>query len=266
MQVALVPRALAARAAVPAGAGNAVLSAWTWLVFSVSLLACFALQLVSVPLTWPFDRRRAVTGRLIRLSAVVTTALTPGWRFRVVLPSPRPRPRRTVVIANHSSSADPFLLSHLPWEMKWLSKASMFRVPVGGWCMALAGDVAVVRGDRGSGGKALEHLARWLEKDMPVMIFPEGTRSADGVLGEFKDGAFRLALEVGADILPMGSAGTEKAIRKHSWRIGRVHAVLRVGEPITTAGLTMADLESLKARARVAVEQLVREARAEAAG
>jgi len=262
MQHVEAHRGLTARVAAPAGVGNALLSSWTWLVFSVSLLLCFVLQLVAVPLTWAFDRRRVVTGRLIRLTAVVTTALTPTWRFRVVLPTPAPRPRRTVVIANHASSADPFLLSHLPWEMKWLSKASMFRVPVGGWCMALAGDVAVVRGDRGSGGKALERLARWLARGMPVMVFPEGTRSIDGVLGEFKDGAFRLAIEAGADILPMGSAGTEKAIRKHSWRIGRARAVVKVGEPISTAGLGLDDLDALKARARAAVERLVLEARA----
>lgn len=266
MQVVDAPGQLTARLVTPVGVVNAILSAWTWFVFSVSLIVCFVVQLISVPLTWPFDRRRAITGRLIRLTAVATTACSPGWRFRVRLPTPAPRPRRTVVIANHNSSADPFLLSHLPWEMKWLSKASMFKIPVGGWCMALAGDVPVLRGDRGSGGKALGMLARWLDKDMPVMIFPEGTRSIDGVLGEFKDGAFRLALETGADILPMGTAGTEKAIRKHSWRVARAHAVVKVGTPIPTAGLTPADLDALKARARKAVEELVREARAETAG
>jgi 1-acyl-sn-glycerol-3-phosphate acyltransferase len=264
MQVVESGRSLTARVANPVGVGNAVLSSWTWFVFGSSLIVCFFLQVLLAPLTWPFDRRRVITGRLIRLTAVVTTALTPVWRFRVVLPTPRPRPRRTVVIANHRSSADPFLLSHLPWEMKWLSKASMFKIPFGGWCMALAGDVAVLRGDRGSGGKALGQLARWLDKGMPVMIFPEGTRSGDGALGEFKDGAFRLALETGADLLPMGTVGTDKAIRKHSWRIAAARAVVKVGEPISTAGLGMDDLEALKARARAAVEQLVREAAAEA--
>src|SRR5690606_8565255 len=102
---------------------------------------------------------------------------------------------------NHESNADPFLISFLPWEMKWLAKASLFRVPVVGWCFRLAGDIPVHRGDAGSARTAMARCRGWIERGVPVMIFPEGTRSRTEELLPFKDGAFRLAVETGASIL-----------------------------------------------------------------
>jgi 1-acyl-sn-glycerol-3-phosphate acyltransferase len=123
--------------------------------------------------------------------------------------------------------------------------------------MALAGDVPVRRGAHGSGHAALATCARWVERGMPVIIFPEGTRSKDGALGPFKDGAFKLAIETGADVLPLGISGTHEAMPKHSWRVGRSRGRLVAGAPIASAGKTVAQL---KAEVRAAVERLVQEA------
>jgi 1-acyl-sn-glycerol-3-phosphate acyltransferase len=65
----------------------------------------------------------------------------------------------------------------------------------------------------------------------------------------FKDGAFRLAIDTGADILPMAVAGTDEALSKHDWRPGYARGVLTVGEPISTQGMTHADVRRLKAAA-----------------
>ena len=92
--------------------------------------------------------------------------------------------------------------------------------------------------------------ARWLARGMPVMLFPEGTRSEDGQLLPFKDGAFRLAIETGADLLPVALAGTRTALPKHSWKFGRADGRVTVGAPIATTGMSLADLEPLKARVR----------------
>jgi 1-acyl-sn-glycerol-3-phosphate acyltransferase len=88
---------------------------------------------------------------------------------------------------------------------------------------------------------------------MPVMIFPEGTRSKNGETQAFKDGAFRLAIETGADILPMAVAGTETALTKDDWRPGPARGVLTVGTPISTKGMTFADVGRLKEAARAQV-------------
>ena len=122
--------------------------------------------------------------------------------------------------------------------------------------MWLAGDVPVRRGDSASGKGAMADCARWLERGVPVMIFPEGTRSADGALLPFRDGAFRLAIETGAELLPVAVFGTRAALPKHSWRFQKAVARVSVGTPLSTQGLTLADVETLKASTRTQVEQL----------
>ena len=234
---------------------NALLSAWTWFEIGLVAFLGFLVQLVLALLTWAFDRRRLVTGRTFRLVGVVASSLTPFWRFGVVGPTPKVA-GRTVVVSNHESQADPFLISYLPWEMKWLGKASLFRIPVVGWMMWLAGDIPVHRGDKTSGKDAMAACARWLRRGVPVMIFPEGTRSSDGALLPFKDGAFRLAIETGADVLPIAVSGTRSALPKHSWRFQNARAGVTVGTPLSTQGMTLADVETLKTKARLQVEGL----------
>jgi 1-acyl-sn-glycerol-3-phosphate acyltransferase len=140
--------------------------------------------------------------------------------------------------------------------MKWLAKASLFSVPFAGWGMWLAGDIPVRRGDVTSGREALERCARWLERGVPVVIFPEGTRSGTGELLPFKDGAFRLAIESGADVLPIAVAGTRRALPKHSWRFSRARARVAIGRPLSTEGMTAADIPRLKAAAREQIQAL----------
>jgi 1-acyl-sn-glycerol-3-phosphate acyltransferase len=165
-------------------------------------------------------------------------------------------PRRPyVVVSNHESFADILLISHLPWEMKWLSKAELFRIPIMGWMMWLAGDIPVKRGFGPSAVEAMERCRKVLRQKVSVMIFPEGTRSKTAELLPFKDGAFRLAVEAGVPILPLALSGTGTALPKHGWRFGRSAAHLRVLEPVETAGLTLADVPSLKARIRHLIVQ-----------
>jgi 1-acyl-sn-glycerol-3-phosphate acyltransferase len=85
---------------------------------------------------------------------------------------------------------------------------------------------------------------------MPVMIFPEGTRSKTDELLPFKDGAFRLAIDTQSDLLPIAVSGTRHSLPKHSWRFAHAKALVTVGKPISTKGMTMADVERLKAMAR----------------
>lgn len=239
-----------------AGPRRILLSIWTYfLIFTIGTVA-FCLQCVLAPFTWPFDHGRKITGRLYRLAAVLVTQCNPLWDFRIYGPLPPYRPRRTVVVSNHCSQTDPFLISHLPWEMKWLGKASLFRVPILGWAMFMAGDIPVVRGDRVSAKAAMARCRRYLMRDVPVMIFPEGTRAIGDEMGPFKDGAFQLAIETGADILPLAVAGTAAAMPKHDWRFGQARAYVAVGAPIATTGLTLDDLPALREHVRAEIQAL----------
>jgi len=227
-----------------------VLSVWAWI--SSSLVALLWLPWLGLvfALTAPFDPGRYTAGRWFRRAAMVAVALNPLWSFRTSGVRIRDPRRPYVAVSNHESMADIFLISHLPWEMKWLAKESLFRVPVLGWMMRLAGDVAVRRTDRSSRAEALAECRDRLRKGVSVMIFPEGTRSRTGELLPFRDGAFRLAVEAGVPILPLAVVGTRDAIASGSFLFGRARAEVRVLPPIPTEGLTVSDVAALRERVR----------------
>jgi 1-acyl-sn-glycerol-3-phosphate acyltransferase len=228
-------------------------SIWSWFAIALVVLIGFWIQLVLFLFTVLFDRRRAVAGRFFRIMAVTAVKMIPSWNFSARRPYPGRIGGRTVVVSNHASNADVFLISHLPWEMKWLGKASLFKVPFLGWSMFLAGDIAVHRGHRDSVGEAMRRCAFWLNRGMPVMIFPEGTRSLDGELLPFKDGAFRLAIETQSQLLPLAISGTYDALAKHSWKFGNAQGRVMVGNPIVTTGMGLADVPALKEAARAQI-------------
>jgi 1-acyl-sn-glycerol-3-phosphate acyltransferase len=227
-----------------------VVSIWTWAVLVVCLLLWLPLLAIVRLVTAPFDPGRYWAGLLFRKVAVVTSTLNPLWRFRVTGTFPANPRHPYVVVSNHESFVDILLISHLPWEMKWLSKVEILRIPVLGWDMWLAGDVPVERGTTRSAAKAMRRCREILAKRVPVIIFPEGTRSTTGEMLPFKDGAFRLAIDAGVPILPLVVRGTRTALPKHGWRFGRADAEVLVLEPIATEGLGPRDVESLKQRVR----------------
>ncbi len=234
---------------------RSLMSIWTWAVLVICILIFLPIMFLTRLATAAFDPGRYAVGRMFRSIGIVTARLNPLWHFRhtgVVITDPR---RPYVVVSNHESFADILLISHLPWEMKWLSKAELFRLPLLGWMMALAGDIPVRRGVGPSAIEAMERCKDVLKRRVSVMIFPEGTRSATGRMLPFKDGAFRLAVEMGVPVLPLVVAGTGTALPKKGWRMGRCVAEVRVLEPISTEGLTLADVARLRNRVRNLIEQ-----------
>jgi 1-acyl-sn-glycerol-3-phosphate acyltransferase len=230
-----------------------VISIWAWLVLVVCLLLWFPIVLLARLLTAPFDSGRYIPGLIFRKIAVAMASMNPLWHFRYSGALPQDPRRPYVVVSNHESFSDILLISHLPWEMKWLSKAELFRIPVLGWMMWLVGDIPV---KRGFGPSALEAMARCrqrLDSRVSVMIFPEGTRSKTAELLPFKDGAFRLAIEAGVPILPLAVSGTSTALRKHDWRFGKSVAEVRVLPAVETTGLQLSDVPALKSSVRTMI-------------
>jgi 1-acyl-sn-glycerol-3-phosphate acyltransferase len=227
-----------------------IVSIWAWLVLVVCIVLWLPVLAVVRLLTAPFDRGRYIPGRIFRKIGPAMATLNPLWRFRYSGTMPKDPRRPFVVVSNHESFTDILLISHLPWEMKWLSKTELFRIPIMGWEMWLAGDIPVKRGFGPSAIEAMERCRKALDNRVSVMIFPEGTRSKTSELLPFKDGAFRLAIEAGVPILPLAVSGTGTALRKHDWRFGRSDAEVRVLEPVETTGLSLSDIPELKARVR----------------
>ena len=229
-------------------------SAWVW--FAVTLLVIVWLPLLG--LIRLFDRNpvRFTTGRWFRNLGVAMTKVNPLWSLHVTGFSVPREHTPFVVVSNHQSLADIPLISHIPWEMKWIGKAELFAIPVMGWMMKLAGDISVDRKDARSGARTIIRASQYLEQKCPVMFFPEGTRSPDGRVGRFSDGAFHLAIRTHTPILPVAVEGSSDALPKHSWRFGKPSDIhVHVLDPVPTDGLTQADLPVLRDRIRQSIIQ-----------
>ncbi|MCC7438318.1 MAG: 1-acyl-sn-glycerol-3-phosphate acyltransferase [Armatimonadetes bacterium] len=220
-------------------------SIWIWL----SSVALLTLWLIPVGVARLFDRdpARYRTGRVLRRLAPILVAINPMWKLRIegeFVTDPR---RPYMVVSNHQSFADIPFITTVPWEMKWFAKAELFNIPVLGWLMRLAGDIPVDRHDRRRAAQALIHAARFLRDRCSVIIFPEGTRSLDGRVGGFSDGAFLLAVREGLPILPIAIDGSGDCLPKNTWIFGQPRTVqVAVLPAIPTAGLTSNDVGALR--------------------
>jgi 1-acyl-sn-glycerol-3-phosphate acyltransferase len=131
-----------------------------------------------------------------------------------------------IFLANHLSALDIWVLAAvLPVTTRFVSKRTIFWIPVLGQAMAVAGFIAIDRQDRASAIRSLSGAVGPIRNGASIILFPEGTRSRDGRLARFKRGAFHLALEAGVPVVPVAISGTHHVIRPRSIvvRPGPVH-------------------------------------------
>ena len=227
-------------------------SAVTW--FTTSVLILLWLPLLAISRLFDRDPALYKTGYLFRKLGDALLWVNPAWQLHIsgeTIAHPR---NPYVVVSNHQSLADIPLISNLPWEMKWMGKVELFKIPVVGWMMSLAGDIAVDRKNPRSGALALIKAQRYLEKYCSVMIFPEGTRTLDGRVRPFTDGAFHLAIRAKVPVLPLVLDGSRDCIPKNSWKFGKPSDIqLKVLPPIETTSLTMDDVGALRDKVRLAM-------------
>lgn len=205
-----------------------------------------------------FDRDPALyrTGRMYRRLGYFLVRVNPNWKVEIsgiTVENPR---NPYVVVANHQSMGDIPVISNLPWEMKWVGKEELFKLPIVGWQMRLAGDIPVNR----KGVRRWEQVATkagfYLENKCSVMIFPEGTRTKDGSLGRFADGAFALAVKHQVPILPLVVEGTFDCLPKNTWIFGKSEAMkVKVLAPIATVGMTSDDVPALRERVHMLIDE-----------
>jgi 1-acyl-sn-glycerol-3-phosphate acyltransferase len=220
------------------GLGARVGSILIWAVWLLFTALWTPVVLIVFLLTAWWDRRRYWAGSTFRLGASILIAVNPWWKRRIEGDPPPRDAHPFVAVSNHESLADILIIGTLPWEMKWMSKESIFRVPFLGWMMRMAGDVAVKRSSVKSRADAYAKTREWIDRGSSVMIFPEGTRSKTGEMLPFRSGAFRLAVETGRPVQPIAVSGTRDAIRKGSMFFGRADVVVRILEPIPVSEIS----------------------------
>lgn len=163
------------------------------------------------------DPQRRVAHRLASCWGRMLLRLAPGCRVELTGRENIPAGRSVIFMSNHQSYVDIPGLFFVPGQFKWMADAGLFRIPVFGWAMRMAGYIPVRRGDAREGVRSLLRGKQVLAEGISIFIFPEGTRSHTGVLGRFQTGGFRLAAQAAVPIVPVVVTGTRQLLPRGEW-------------------------------------------------
>lgn len=162
-----------------------------------------------------------------------------------------------IYAVNHLSALDiPVLYKHLPFQFRILAKKELFRYPFMGWHLRRSGQIPVDQQNVRSSVRSIGRAVKSLQGNMPIVIFPEGGRSADGHLQPFMSGAFYLAIKAQVDLVPMAIVGTHETLPMDSFHIRPCPIRLLVGTPISTAGMNLRNTDALAQTARDVIADL----------
>lgn len=165
--------------------------------------------------------------------------------------------RPHVYAANHASALDiPVLYVNLPFQFRIAFKKELLSYPVVGWHLKRSGQICIDQQNPSRSIGSIRAALKGLKDGMPLVIFPEGGRTSDGEIKPFLPGAFFLAIKAQVDVVPVALVGTFELLPMDTYHIKPRPLEMRVGEPISTAGLTLRDLEGLSARVQAALEKL----------
>ena len=163
-----------------------------------------------------------------------------------------------VLVANHVSWCDVLVLAaFVPGRYVFVAKKEVERIPVFGAAVKACGHIFIDRGDKTRALASLDIARKRLEESAPTIImFPEGTRSDTGELGPFKKGAFVLAVQAGASVVPAAIFGSRQVMKKGSFLVHSGVVRVHFGEPIQVGGYSMEDRGRLTVRAWQALTEL----------
>ncbi|MFN8059633.1 MAG: lysophospholipid acyltransferase family protein [Vicinamibacterales bacterium] len=155
-------------------------------------------------------------------------------------------------VSNHQSIYDiPILFWNLPVDLRIIAKQSLGWFPFLGWHLGRTGHVLVDR--RKPGADVFRQVSALMKVGVSLLVFPEGTRSADGRVGKFKGGIFLLAIESGLPVVPVAVRKSRFVMRKGRLMTCPGDVGVEVFEPIPTAGLTREDAKALSTRVQAIV-------------
>ncbi|WP_020403053.1 lysophospholipid acyltransferase family protein [Gracilimonas tropica] len=234
-------------------------SIFVFTYFSVLFLVFFVIISLVFLVTFPFDPYRKAPNFTLSIMARCMMKASPFWKMQFEGVDKFDPSKPTVFVSNHQSFLDMALIYHVPWKMKWVSKRSLTYIPVMGWLVWLTGHLTINRKSK-TALKKLNNLVKPLKDLVPVMIFPEGTRTMDGKLKPFKNGPFLLAKEHGFALQPMVINGGYKAMPPGSKKLNpKVNFKLKVLDAIDPDSFD--DMKSLKDHTRKIMEEQLNELR-----
>jgi 1-acyl-sn-glycerol-3-phosphate acyltransferase len=205
-----------------------------------------------------FDRNGRIQHKFARLWSwlVMKTILSPvkiTGAGRDTFNNSKPR----VYAVTHASALDiPILYVNLPFQFRIIFKSELLAYPFVGWHLKRSGQVCINQQNPAASIGSIKSALRSLRSGMPLVIFPEGGRTRDGNVQPFQPGAFFLAIKAQADIVPIALVDTFDLLPMNTYHIKCQPVEMRMGEVISTAGLTLRDTEAVSARVKAAIETL----------
>ena len=222
---------------------------WRTVFYLIPVVTAYTIVLGTVSLlSTLFDRRGNVAHGCARAWARLILKTT-GVRVHVSGLQHLQPGRSYVFAANHQSIYDiPILFSSIPAQLRIVAKQSLGRIPFMGWHLHRAGHLLVDR--RRPGPDIVQKMRRLAGESSSLIVFPEGTRSADGAVGRFKKGPFLVAIDAGLPVVPVSLAGSRHVMKKGRLMVCPGQVELTVHEPIPTAGVSRESVREFAGRVR----------------
>lgn len=235
-----------------------------YIVVATCWLVLYVASFIALVVCYPFDKKRVVVHKLSKWLTDIVFVFAPGMRRDVIGMENIDPKQAYVVVLNHQSMVDILSIYNLPLVFKWVSKKEVYRIPLVGRLLLMHGDIVI---NRASAKEAMQLVhskgKEWLKKGASVSIFPEGTRSKDGQIHNFKAGAFILAKDAGVPILPIVLDGTDKLIR-NGWMINwRNRITIKVLPPISAEEVQNRDIKDVMAQVKEDMVNTLAQIRAE---
>lgn len=238
-----------------------VISVIIWVVGVTITAAAFLASLAIKIAPWPIANREKLVHAQCFWWSDALVSLNPYWKLSVKGLENIDPLKTYVVVANHQSLADIIIIYQTHMYFKWVAKKELLKLPFIGGLLWVNDHVLLSRGELGSIKEVYRKAVQHLRSGISMLFFPEGTRSDKDQMGEFQNGAFKLAIKEARPILPVFIGGTREAIPKGGWIFEtKVFGRLVVLPPIDTTGLKAADHALLRDMVRGKLESLAAEA------
>ena len=218
------------------------------LVFVVAVLLYIA-SFIALVVCYPFDKQRRVVHWLSKCICMCFWYPLLTCKRNIKGLENVDKNKSYVIAINHNAMTDILALYFLPLGFRWVSKKEVFKIPYIGPLLSIHGDIAIDRKDgRNAMRKVTEQGKMWIGRGVSIAMFPEGTRSKDGEIARFKQGAFALAKEAGVEILPVVMHGTRTVLKKNfmvNWRNRLTVSVLPPISAEQVATMEVAELSEM---------------------
>lgn len=223
---------------------------------SISIVFLILSAIVFV-ICYPFDKRRYCVHKLSTWwTQQCFLRLNPFWTCKFSGKELIDKKTTYIIVSNHQSMIDIGMMYYVPLVFKWVSKSEVLKWPLVGQMLYLHGDIMIKRGEQKSARKLLSEAQKWLSRGASVAIFPEGTRTKDGRIHKFKEGAFLLAKQTKTAILPVVMDGSFEVLPKSGIALKMKHTFhLKVLPAISVEEVENTSIKEMMQR----VENLMRE-------